>query len=299
MRSVKRHITLLICLSIMYAIVVCPFSDDMKSKPYAEKLGTLPTVAMLKLMSADQKLFVGSSLVMKVIIYFGGLAELAKNKIIIPPDFPAMSRTIHAAVKLDPYNMDAYYFAQSFLTWDVKQYTLANDLLDYGMQFRTWDWYLPFFAGFNNAFFLKNYSAAARYYRRAGELSGSDLSKLLAGRYMQESGQTDLAIAYLTVMEKGERNQAIKKSYQLRLNAFRETRRIELARDRYREIKGVMPETVKQLLSEGLLSPPPKDPYGGQFYLDAEGKVATTSKYAFAGVKNQSKEKAGEFDERH
>src|ERR1035437_4961022 len=51
------------------------------------------------------------------------------------------------------------------------------------MKYRTWDWQLPFFAGFNSAFFLKDYAAAARYYQRAGELSGSDLSRLLAGRY--------------------------------------------------------------------------------------------------------------------
>jgi tetratricopeptide (TPR) repeat protein len=185
------------------------------------------------------------------------------------------------------------------LAWDVKQYKLANDLLDYGMKYRTWDWYLPFFAGFNSAYFLKDYSAAAKYYQRAGELSGSDLSRLLAGRYMQESGQTELAIAYLIAMEKGERNPALKKNYQIRLTAFREARRIEVARDRYRETRGTMPIKLEQLVSGGFLTPPPRDPYGGQFYLEPDGKVSTTSKFAFAGAKNDSQQKAGESDERH
>jgi tetratricopeptide (TPR) repeat protein len=206
---------------------------------------------------------------------------------------------LHGAVKLDPYNMDAYYFAQSFLAWDVQQYKLANDLMDYGMQYRTWDWYLPFFAGFNSSFFLKDYSAAARYYQRAGELSGSDLTRLLAGRYMQKSGQTDLAIAYLTAMQKGENNPALKKNYQFRLSAFHEARRIEAARDSYQKIHGVMPKTIEQLVSLKLLSPPPKDPYGGQFYLDGDGKVATTSNFAFTGIKNNNTLKAGDFNERH
>jgi tetratricopeptide (TPR) repeat protein len=109
---------------------------------------------------------------------------------------------IHGAVQLDPYNMDAYYFGQAILVWDVGKVELANELLDYGMRFRTWDWYLPFFAGFNQAYFLKDYTKAARYYDRAGELSGSDLFKNLAGRYLQESGKTDLALAYLSAMEK-------------------------------------------------------------------------------------------------
>lgn len=210
-----------------------------------------------------------------------------------------MSRLLHGAVQLDPYNMDAYYFAQSFLTWDAKQYKLANELLDYGMKYRTWDWYLPFFAGFNNAYFLKDYAAAAKYYKLAGELSGSDLSKLLAGRYMQESGQTELAIGYLAAMEKGEKNEALKRNYQVRLNAFREVRRIEQARDKFKEIKGRRPATIEQLTQEGFLVPRPVDPYGGQFYLEPDGKVATTSKFAFVGQKKAINENPGESDERH
>jgi tetratricopeptide (TPR) repeat protein len=203
-----------------------------------------------------------------------------------------MSRLLHGAVKLDPYNMDAYYFSQGFLTWDVKQFKLANDLLDYGMKYRTWDWYLPFFAGFNSAYFLHDYKKAAEYYKRAGELSGSDLHKSLAGRYLHESGQTDLAIIYLSAIAKGERNPAMKKNYLLRLNAFKEVRRIEMARDHYRELRGTFPTSIDQLLAAGLLSPPPKDPYGGQFYLEQDGNVKTTSKFAFAGVKSNNSKKS-------
>lgn len=281
MRTVSSGI---VCL-ILYVALIIPFTTYLKNKPFVEKLGYVPSVTALKAVAADHKELVAATLVLKVLMYFGGLVENANNQVVVPPDYISMSRLLHGAVKLDPYNMDAYYFAQGFLTWDVKQFKLANDLLDYGMKYRTWDWYLPFFAGFNSAYFLKDYAAAARYYQRAGELSGSDLSRLLAGRYMQESGQTELAIVYLSAMEKGERNPALKKNYQLRLTAFRETRRIELARNRYWKTRGVMPKTVEQLVSGGFLSPPPRDPYGGQFYLEADGKVATTSKYAFGGVK--------------
>lgn len=288
----------LVCL-LMYGILIIPFTTYLHNKPFVEKLGYVPSVTALKTVAADHKELVAASLVLKVMMYFGGLVEKADNQVAVPPDYMSMSRLLHGVVKLDPYNMDAYYFAQGFLTWDVKQFKLANDLLDYGMKYRTWDWYLPFFAGFNSAFFLKDYATAARYYQRAGELSGSDLSRLLAGRYMQESGQTELAISYLSAMLKGENNPALKKSYQLRLKAFGETSRIEMARDRYRETRGVMPSTIEQLISGGFLSPPPRDPYGGQFYLEADGKVTTTSKYAFVGVKSKSTQKAGESDERH
>ena len=294
-----RAVSTGIIFLLLYGVLITPFTSYLKNKPFVEKIGYVPSVNVLKSIAVDQKELVGAYLVLKVLMYFGGLISKSDNQFIIPPDYKSMSRLLHGAVKLDPYNMDAYYFAQSFLTWDAKQYKLANDLLDYGMMYRTWDWYLPFFAGFNSAHFLKDYAAAAKYYQRAGELSGSDLNKLLAGRYMQESGQTDLAITYLSAMLKGENNSALKKNYQIRLTAFRETRRIEVARDCYLKTQGTIPLTVEQLVSGGFLSPPPRDPYGGQFYLEVNGKVSTTSKYAFAGVKNNRTKKAGESDERH
>jgi len=281
----RSSLVCLVCI-LAYIALLGPFTSYMKQKPIEEKLGYVPSANTLLYASADQKEFVGAALLMKVTMYFGGLMDKQYSNVIVEkPDFRGMSNIIHTALKLDPYNMDGYYFAQSFLTWEVKQYAIANKLLEYGMKYRTWDWYLPFFAGFNYAYFLKDYNKASAYYKRAGELSGQDLHISLASRYMQESGQTELAIAYLTAMERGERNQAVKKSYQTRLAAFKEVRRIELARDRYIKLKGTMPDSVEQLVKDGFLSPVPTDPYGGHFYLEPDGKVATTSKFAFAGVK--------------
>jgi len=162
------------------------------------------------------------------------------------------------------------------------------------MKFRTWDWMLPFFAGFNSAYFMKDFKRAAEYYKKSGELTGNELHFSLAGRYMQESGQTDLAIAYLSAMEKNERNQAVKKNYQIRLAAYKEVRRIELARDRYIQVRGICPSSLSELINSGLLSPEPIDPYGGQFYLETDGSVTTTSKFAFAGVRKNNNKKAEE-----
>lgn len=267
-----------------YLVLIGPFTLYMRSKPIEEKLGYVPSINLLKPLSADLKELAGAALVFKVMMYYGNLAGSSKQTGLpaAGPDLRGMSGLLHGAVQLDPYNMDAYYFAQSFLTWDARQYKVANDLMAYGMKYRTWDWYLPFFAGFNHAFFLKDYQGAAEFYKRAGELSGVDLHKNLAGRYMQESGQTELAIVYLSGMVKTAKNQAVKSNYQTRLKAFREVRRIELARDRFAAERGTSPDTVEQLVQSGYLSPRPVDPYGGTFHLDASGKVYTTSKFAFA-----------------
>jgi len=288
---IKTISAALICLSL-YGALIMPFTAYQHSRPLVERLGYVPSVPALKTVAADYKELVAATLVLKVMMYFGGLMEKSERRAAIAPDYMSMSRLLHGAVQVDPYNMDGYYFAQAFLTWDVRQYKVANDLLDHGMRYRTWDWRLPFYAGFNSAFFLKDYAAAARYYGRSGELGGPDLTRFLAGRYLQESGQTDLAIGYLSAMAKGERNPTLKKDYLVRLQSFREARRIEVARDRFRAERGSLPAGVEALVSGGYLAPPPIDPYGGEFYLEPDGRVATTSKFSYAGVKEQELKKS-------
>lgn len=283
MRKAVAPLAALLAGLTAYCLLILPFTRYMQGRSVEEKLGFVPSVKLIRPLSADQQELAGASLVMKVMMYYGGVLDKAKaGEIKISGiDMAGMSRLLHCAVKLDPYNMDAYYFAQGFLTWDAKQFKVANDLLDYGMRYRIWDWYLPFFAGFNHAYFLKDYAKAAQYYQLAGALSKSNLHIQLAGRYMQESGQTDLAIFYLVTMVENEKNASLRKEYQMRLDAFREVKRIELARDGYAARTGRLPGSMEQLVRSGLLSPPPIDPYGGEFYLAPNGGVATTSKFAF------------------
>jgi len=276
----RKNILILMAAVFVYLLLIQPFVSFMGAKPFAVKLGVVPRPEAIKIVAADHKQSVAAYLVFKVMVYFGTLVEKAENKIEVPPDYPAMSRILHSAVKLDPYNMDAYYFAQAILVWDVKQIKLANDLLEYGMKYRTWDFYLPFFAGFNNAYFLKDYERAAQYYKRAGELTGDELHVNLAGRYMYEAGRTDLAIAYLSAMVKSAKNDAIRKSFKKRLEALKEVRRIQVAKDEYLKQTGKLPSSVEELVNKNFISPLPRDPYGGSFYFDDKGEVRSTSNFA-------------------
>jgi tetratricopeptide (TPR) repeat protein len=276
-------------LLILYLLILAPFTSYLRNKPIVEKLGYTPQAELLRLISADQKQSLAAGLVLKVLIYFGSLVEINKNKIVIPPDYFGMYKTMETAVKLDPYNLDSYYFTQAIIAWDMKKIKEANSLLEYGMRYRDWDFYLPFFAGFNYAYFLKDYTKAAQYYKLAGKLSGAELYQGLAGRYMQEAGQTDLAIGYLATMEKGAKNEAIRKTFRTRLKAFREIKRIEVASADFQKIHARRPVKMEELLSGGFLKALPVDPYGGEFYLDADGRVRTTSKLAFPVKMEQEK----------
>lgn len=281
----RKSLLLIGLLLACYVLILIPFLSYMRNKPIVEKIGYTPQPEALRFLSGDQKQLVASSLIMKVLFYFGTLVEISEKKVSIPPDYFGMYKHVETALKLDPYNMDGYYFAQAILVWDVKRVREANSLLEYGMKYRDWDWYLPFFAGFNNAYFLKDYGKAAKYYKRATDLTGNELFANLTGRYLQAAGRTDMAIAYLSAMEKCAKNDAIRKTFRIRLQAFQEVRKIERARDAYARATGQQPLSLDDLVKQGYLQSVPRDPYGGQFSLDAQGRVSTTSKYAFGVAK--------------
>ena len=277
----KKALLLTILLGCYFTLLV-PFTSYMRNKPFIEKLGYVPQAEVLKFVSADQRLLVADSLVMRTLFYFGSLVEKKEAKLEVPPDYYSIFRTIETATQVNPYNIDAYYFAQAVLVWDAKRIREANSLLQHGLKYRTWDYLLPFFLGFNYAYFLKEYEAAAHFYKLAAELSGDPLFMNLAGRYMYETGQTDQALNYLLTMEKSARNPAIKKSFQIRIAAFKQVKVIEKAVASYLARFGKAPLSIDELLLKGFLVSRPVDPYGGAFYLDKNGQVRTTSKFAFA-----------------
>lgn len=286
MGSMMRFAVSALCVLAVYLTVLFPFTRSMAQKPYAVKLGIIPHPVALQVLLPDFQELLGARVLGKVIQYYGSLTDdkAVPGKVPLAADYPAMSRTVHAALRLDPYNMDGYYFAQSILVWDVHQYRLATDLLEYGMTYRNWDWYLPFFAGFNYAFFLKDYENAAKMYMRAGELSDAALFKSLAGRYLQEAGETRMAIDYLRTLQSSARNPAVKRSLQVRIDTFEAVLAIEHARDCYLAENQSAPQNIDALIEAGYLADKPVDLYGGEFYFDERGQVRSTSKFAFAGV---------------
>lgn len=286
MTDQKLPLGILISGMLLYASLMSPFSQYMQNKPVEEKLGYIPNLQVIRLLCAEQKELAGASLLIKVVMYFGGeTIKNSENVVVNQLDFQEMDRVIQIALRLDPYNLDGYYFAQSILVWDMKQYQAATNLLEYGMKYRTWDWYLPFSAGFNYAYFLKDYKKAAAMYMRAGEISGDPLFSRLAGSYLQQSGQTATAIIYLDMQAKNAHDQNVKNLLQIRINALKELYLIEKARDKYLAEMKQLPSGIEELVVKQYLTHRPVDPYGGKFYLNLDGTVASTSKFSFKSTK--------------
>lgn len=263
-----------------YLALIFPFFTYMKNRPVALKLGYVPEAEVLKLVVGDYRNLVAQLSVVKVLFYLGSLLEKVPNRISLTPEYFNMFKTLQTAVKLDPYNMDAYYFTQSAFTWELRRIKEVNDMLDYGMEYRTWDYYLPFYAGFNAAYFLKDYKTGAEYMKKAARLSGEPLFTNLAARYFYEAGETDLGLVFLNTMKRDTKDSRVKRMYEMREAALMAVKKIEDGIKQFNGIHKRLPKDLAELTHSGLLQDIPVDPYGGRFYLDEKGVVRSTSKFA-------------------
>jgi tetratricopeptide (TPR) repeat protein len=284
------HRLLLSASLVAYLLLIVPFSNYLTNRPVAIKLGSFPDASIIKFAAADQIYLVANYAVTRVLFYFGTLVELDKRKVKVKPEHFNMFKTMETVVKLDPYNMDAYYFTQAAFTWELGRAKDVNKILAYGMKYRTWDSQLPFYAGFNAAYFLKDYKSAAIYFKRAAELSGNDLYTNLSARYFYEAGETELGIAFLETMTTGAKDPKVKKVYEDRIVALDGVRTLENAVQAFKKSKGFSPDSVDALVSAGFIDSIPVDPYGGRFYIDLDGRVRSSSKFATSSSDSEDPE---------
>jgi tetratricopeptide (TPR) repeat protein len=276
-----------------YSLMIMPFSTYLYQRPAQIKLGYVPEAKAIKYGTADQRYLVADWAVMKVMFYFGELIEKARGKELFysSPDYLGMFRTLQTALRVEPYNKDAYYFAQAAFTWELGRFKEVNNMLDFGMKYRTWDEQLPFFVGFNCAYFMKDYAKAAEYMRKAAVISKNELYTNLAARYFYEAGSTDLGIVFIESMIKSARNDEERKMYLIRRDALLAIQHLSLAVEQFKQKFGAIPESINELVARGILQNIPADPYGGSFYLDEKGVVRSTSKLAF--MKGDVKQQEG------
>ena len=272
----KRILLLLVFTGCLVAAYL-PLTELRDARPPQARLGFFPPAPVIKALSADQYQFLSHVISVECLFYFGTLTEEERPV----PEWNRLYEALYTATRLDPYNMDAYYFAQAVLTWDAGMIRQAMDLLEYGFAHRTWDWYLPFFLSFDYAFFLKNYEKAGEYMAQAAVLNPQGWFPTLAARYFYEAGRTALALAYLREMVATAGNEAIRQHLMVRVEAFERILEIEKAILAYKDRFHRLPPDLEELVRRGLMTRIPEDPYGGSFYLDQEGRVRTTSKLAF------------------
>ena len=241
------------------------------------KLMLLPSREMARVISFGNDILAAQLIFYNSMFYVGSLEK--------PPEIAAykeLYHTLDTVTYLDPHNMDGYYFAQGMLSWNRLLIEPLNVLLRRGMDYRSWDWHLPFFYGFNQFYFLNNPKEAAIYLKKAYELNPRNtfLPNLIARLYYQGEA-TKVAIDYLEEMIRTTGSENMRRWLRVRLEAFRFVALLEDAIAFYKERYKEKPQDLQALVDGGILKGIPPDPYGGKFYLDKHGRVRATSNFTY------------------
>lgn len=234
-----------------------------------------------RILSVGHQGLLSDFLFLKTAAFIGGRSN--EQQPMSDSDWTYVVRSLDVVTDLDPYFVDPYMLAEGLLAWDAQMPREANKLLSKGAKFRHWDWRLPFFIGFNNFYFLKDYDTAAGSIMQASQLPGSPAYLVTLGaRLAYYGGKSKTALLFLNEMLAETDDALLKKRLQIRLLALERAVVIEEALDRYKYREGHAPETLTDLVVAGYLSELPTDPYGGQWFIAKNGRVFSTSKFAYA-----------------
>jgi tetratricopeptide (TPR) repeat protein len=187
---------------------------------------------------------------------------------------------VDAVTDLDPKHGYAYQVAGAILS-SVGRIDESNRILEKGTRAVPDRYILPYHRAFNSFYYQDDWKEAGRWAEVAARTPGAPphvRQNVLA--YYVKGNRADAAVAFLgqalTEAKDPDTRKALESQLQqarLELDASKVEDAIQEWRARYR----AGPLALGQLVSEGLLPAIPPDPYGGDLYLDEEGRVRSTA----------------------
>lgn len=249
------------------------------SKPRHEQLFALPA-NLLRVVTGQFKEISADISFLNALTWLGGTRPHPETGRYQPYQYEWLYQTLKNSTTLDPYFLDPYHLLNSALMWDRYKEAEVNMMIAAGADTRTWDYILPFFAGFNYYYFLNDGNQSFRYLKLASHRSGGHpFYDSLAARVAYKANKTDLAIAYLEEQVRQatlEGQKFRQESLENRLKTLKEIRQIEIAVETYQKLFSRPPSNIDELTTLKLLATIPKEPNGGSYYLDPDGRVRST-----------------------
>lgn len=185
---------------------------------------------------------------------------------------------LQLATDLDPMFWDPYVFTEMILVWQAGMFDEGNALLEKAALDRAWDYRPSYYIGFNHLYFKKDAKSAAPYLRKAAEFSNApSFLKGLASRVSHYAGETGVGIFFLENILRDTEDERMAKYLEKRLNTMKLMFSLEQDVKEFNEKYGHLPASLQDLVSYGIITELPEDPYGGEFILLENGRVYTTS----------------------
>jgi tetratricopeptide (TPR) repeat protein len=270
--------SLVIALCILHFFSLGKATNAVRAFSRSEDITFVLPPPILKITTLEFDGLVSDFLFLKSTSFLGSTFERKERPQVKEWEWRWLYNILDASIGLDPYFFDPYYFASANLTWEGGLVREANKLLEKGSRFRDWDWRLPFYLGFNDFYFLHEDEDASKSLMEASRRpGGSPMLASLASKLAFKEGRTENAIIFLGEITKKTDDKELKKYYEKRLEALRDIDLLEKAVGNYRERFRRTPRSLDELSTKGIISKIPKEPFGGIYYIEADGTVKTTN----------------------
>ena len=180
---------------------------------------------------------------------------------------------------LDPRHGYAYQVGANMLS-SVGLVSDANVILERGIRAVPNRYILPFHRAVNAFLYEGDHQLAGRYFELAARTPGAPehLREYVLAQYVKGDA-AEAAISFLQRLEAEAQDDDSRRSIRSQIQRAlleRDALALEAAAGRYRARVGVAPVALAQLLFEGIVPAIPPDPYGGELFLDAHGRVRST-----------------------
>lgn len=252
--------------------------EQRKDVRHSVEAGYVLPSPFIRIATLGHKGLFADYLFLEVSTFYGERQMCREN--MISSDWDYLVAGLGAVTDLDPYFLDPYVFAEGTLTWGVRRINDVNILLEKGRKYRTWDWQIPYYLGFNYFYFLKDYPKGAQYLMEASKLPGHpEFLPQLAARLGYYGGRSKTAILFLKGLILETSDEVLKKTLLRRQSALERAVELENMVGLFIKQQGRKPVRIEELVTAGYIDTLPLDPYGGQWIILKNGRVFSTSKF--------------------
>lgn len=276
MRSLTLPVSIILLSIFANFISIANLSSERTALRQKEGIDVVMPSYIAKIAALEFKGIFSDVVFLRTMSYFGG--KLIRKEELTGEEWDWIYQNAELATDLDPYFLDPYNFGAMTLSWEGERVREANALLEKAFKYRDWDWTIPFYLGFNHFFFLQENEKAASYLMEAAKRPGAGvILPTFAARLAYKGKRTENSVIFLQgVLDKTE-DESLRYIYAERLRALKGILFLEKAVLEYETLFNKKPGKLADLISGGVIKEIPIDPYGGEFYIDADGSIKTTS----------------------
>lgn len=196
-------------------------------------------------------------------------------------EYAWMYHALDVITTLDPHYAYAYYIGGNILGELANRPDLSNRLLEKGAKANPTVWNIPFLLGYNYYFLLGDPAKGAQYIMQAASLP--DRPAYLPGlatRMAAEAGSPETALVFLEARLLETQDPEMQEFLANRMKEViieRDLRLLEGAVAAYQAQHRALPGTITDLVTAGVLSMVPQEPFGGMYLLDRKTGALSSS----------------------